>query len=486
MQPDATFWQRQNSCSPAYDLPHITAAPTLPDLPPLELIISAPSGKLVYHFSYPKKTRVDASVLSLSAALVAYQATTKEKISLITIPRGLVLSTVIDIFHIHVSSRDRRTPPHLLHTLSRAAVIALMTALSGAFSPHLRTNPSFDPASLGSSLDSIIDVTLKDALTYPLPYALHAPVSLPALSAPRNSLSRLLHRVYAKCSNVEHALVLTASPPFPHCIVASVSSANNPLRDSDLLLINACAPRRADDIPLVRRLYLQSHTYHRGFYACFRAVQLRLDPDDYEDFKRQVGRTWTPEWTSAGGDVVWVVALANDTSDCEKFLNMVNDDLDRHPAAKDLMVSMERPWTLMEISEAAGIIENDKQFLKAVVVIERHRVAGSMGAFEHNIGIVMVSALVIWDQDPSLDSLNIRREGQIMVVTQNGFRIVVVERRFLLCFDDQMEEYRSLKVSKEQLAPYLNRITSQLIPHDEKCTVEPPTPLANFLIPFRS
>ena len=486
MQPDATFWQRQNSCSPTYDLPHITAAPTLPDLPPLELIISAPSGKLVYHFSYPKKTRVDASALSLSAALVAYQATTKEKISLITIPQGIVLSTVIDIFHIHVCSQDRRTPSHFLHTLSRAAVIAAMTALSGAFSPHVRTNPSFDPASLRSSLDPIINVTLKDALTYPLPYALHAPVSLPALFAPRASLGRVLHRAYAKCPNVEHALVLTASPPFPHRVVASISSSNYPLRDSDLLLINACAPRRADDIPLIRRLYLQSHTYRRGFYTCFRAVQLRLDPDDYEDFKRQVGRTWTPEWTSAGGDVVWVVALATDTSDCEKFLNMVDGDLDRHPAAKDLMVSMERPWTLTEISDAARIVENDSQFLKAVVVIDRHRVAGSVGAFEHNIGIVMVSALILWDQDSNLDSLNIHREGKIMVVTQNGFHIVVVERRFLLCFDAQMEKERSLKISKEQLTSYLNRIISQLIPHDEKCAVEPLTPLANFLIPFRS
>lgn len=498
---DALFWHRMNHKSPEHDLPHMTSTPRRPRIPLLELHVSTSAGKPLLHFNY-NPAAPDANTSSsqyarssaLCATAVAYQAATNNAVRVVRAPSGVLVSLVIDQFHITVSSKSRQTSPQLLLALARISVAILYTTLSTGFSAFLASHANADVAHHTRPAQKMLQTILLDAITYPLPYTLLKPVSLPCPMSPgsRSAVSHILRRALNRCPPMAHALIFSASPPYPRRIIATVSPSNAQLSPIDTLFLMTIPPLRADDtLRTPERLYLQSDDFSRASEVFLRLVQLRLDPDDYEIFRNAVGGSeWRPEWNGSSSDSVWVMGVAR--KGCDKnigrdFLDCVEDSLDRASASRDVMVSMERPWTLKEIK--VSIETEIRQNTKAVLLLEQRRIIGTMDSFGLDIGACIIETLMQWDGNQrDVDPIHALRSKNFIVVNFpcQKLRIVLWQRRFVVVFSDCISNERALRVCEKIYVPWLKRFASCLVPEQERATIPPRTPLAGILSPFHS
>lgn len=257
----------------------------------------------------------------------------------------------------------------------------------------------------------------------------------------------------------------------------------------DIMLLFNLAPLRADESPrLPQRVYLQANEFSSASGVVMRPVQLRLDPDDFEQFKSAVGGAhWRPEWNAAGGGVVWIMGLVRKSvGETEKvgnkFLDFVEDGLDRKSATKDLLVSMERPWRLEDMSLAvAGKV---KDAVKAVVVIGNGRISGTIGSFTYELGIALMETLVRWDQeDMSVRSPLVSRTKNSIVARfpEQSIFVVMWFRKYVVCFSDSVDEHQSLVATEKLFVPWMKRFSSSLVPEHDRAVIPSEMLLPKFL-----
>lgn len=502
-----------NSSSPMLDLPEMAAVPIPPSLPLLELLVSTSAGKPLLHFAYghdrqsgvintvntsvaPAPHRPPLAISSLAAASTAFQHATSSRPREVITPHGVLISLVADPFHVHVSSQGRHTPPVFLRGLARVALSTLYFSLSAAFPRFLASRPNADVSYALAPARKLVAAALLDALTYPLPHLLLASVPLPCPTSPssRAAIADVLRRALLKWRDVlTHAAIFTASPPFPRRVVATAAPANRELSPTDLLLLMNLAPLRLDDeVLLPERVYLQADDFSKASWVALRSVHLRLDPDDYERFKSAVGGAqWRPEWNAAGGDMVWIVGIVRKAAGREKvseeFLDFVEDALDRKSATRDLMVCMERPWTLDDMT--LSIEPEVKACVKAVLLIERDKFIGTVGSFSHAVGVAVMQTLVRWDRvDMSVQSPLLLRSKNSLVARFPACNILVVmwHRKFVVCFDGNADVDDAVTATEKAIVPWMKRFRCSIVPEHDRATVPPQTPLAGILSPFHS
>lgn len=227
-------------------------------------------------------------------------------------------------------------------------------------------------------------------------------------------------------------------------------------------------------------MFLHSAGFRVPYNTHARSVELRLDPDHYESFKNAVGGAdWRPEWTSAGSDVVWIIALSTRRSDQpDKFLDFVERRLDRSRAARDVIISMEKPWIVDDIHGIAEV----KRYIKGVVLMHKHRIVGTIGAFTHENGIALLRSLL-------KRSFALHERGRRWKsVHSPEFRLQAVcfEEKYLLTMDDCVPLQKTIHVMETAIVPWLKKFTDYLLPEQDRVTVQPATPLSGFLAPFDS
>lgn len=496
---DTHFWTRMNRSDSAADLPHMAAVPRPPpDLPSIELIVATPAGKPLLHFSYAcdnaaahAPSRPRQQLVSLSAACVAFQGATRDAVHSVASPAGVFVSMHVQSFHIVASSSDRSTPIHFLIALVRLAVASLNAVLSASFADVLLSRPNTDAGRILDEVDAFLQTVLLNAITYPVPYAFVSAATLPCPTAPRSRsrVTRILRDILAESPlTTTHALLFTASPPLPRLLIAAASTANHQLTPLDILLLTCFAPHDTDkQPPEVQRVFLQTYGFRRASYVSLRNVHLRLDPDDFDTFKSAVGGTsWRPEWGSAGGDVVWILVVSRGPRDvrdaANTFLDTVENKLDRSTAVRDVMIAMERPWTLRDLPETMRL--SDVAAVRAMLLFDKSRVAGALGSFTHHVGLAVIKAIF---QPTEQRQAHSRDEDLYSThCTRSNLIVVVWRRSIVVCIDDSMSRQRALAVCAHQIVPWLQKCLRSLLPQHERVTVPHPTPLAHLLSPFDS
>lgn len=219
-----------------------------------------------------------------------------------------------------------------------------------------------------------------------------------------------------------------------------------------------------------------------------RAVQLRLDPDDFEPFKMAVGGArWRPEWNTAGGGVVWIMGLvrksAQDGEEVgEKFLDFVEEALDRKSATRDLLVCMERPWKLRDMTLATHTKVNNA--IQAVIVLSKDRISGTVGSFTHVLGVAVMETLFRWDRgDMSVSSRLVSRRKDSLVARFPAQKLVVMmwDRKYVVCFSDGVDEREGLEATERLLVPWMKRFSHSIVPEHDRAVVPPEMLLPKFL-----
>ncbi|CAN8068385.1 unnamed protein product [Agarophyton chilense] len=472
-----------NHASSEHDLPQMSATPKAPVIAPLEIVICTHAGKPLANYTFPHELpqRPLQSLGTLSAALVAFQA--QNAVRDVTSPNGRAVLVVHKCFHATAFTQDPRFPVTLLRTLVRSALTTVYSTLSSAIISHLYSFPNTDTRNLTSIVTPLLYTVLLDVITYPLPHVIQKPVTLPApVSTVRTPIAPLLHSALIKFSSMTHALVMTACAPFPRRLVSVAHPANFQLSDADLLTVMSIPPYRVDaECEIPERLFLHAGGFRTPCRLFTRSFELRLDPDDYEIFKEAVGGSeWRPEWTCAGsGDVVWLIALSTPMSDeGDLFLDYVEHLLDRSTAARDLMISMEKAWTLDDIDGIGSV----KHHIKGIVLIDEHRIVGTIGAFAHANGVGMIRCLL----QPG--ELGVERSANWTAVhlAHEKLRAVCWGKRYIVCADDAMTVQEVVSLMQEKIIPWVKRFTESLTPGQDRVTVQPATPLSGMLSPFDS
>lgn len=261
----------------------------------------------------------------------------------------------------------------------------------------------------------------------------------------------------------------------------------------DVLLLINLPPLRPDEASVPpERVYLQADDFLKASWVAMKAVQLRLDPDDYEQFKSAVGGAhWRPEWNAAGGDMIWIMGIVRKAAGREnvgkEFLDFVEGALDRKSATRDLMVCMERPWTLDDMT--LPIEPKLKAGVKAVILMETNKISGTAGSFGHNLGLAVMQTVIRWDRvDMSVQSPLLWRTKNSLVsrFPVFNFFVVMVHRRFVVCFDNEVDEGDALVATEKAFVPWMKRFRCSIVPEHDRATVPPQTPLAGILSPFVS
>eukprot|EP00178_Gracilaria_changii_P005420 TRINITY_DN188_c0_g1_i7.p1 TRINITY_DN188_c0_g1~~TRINITY_DN188_c0_g1_i7.p1 ORF type:complete len:485 (+),score=46.00 TRINITY_DN188_c0_g1_i7:4404-5858(+) len=479
---EESFWTRMNHASSAHDLPQLSATPKAPATLPIELLICTYAGKPLTHFAFPPNLprRPLQSLVTLSATLVAFQA--QNEVRDVTSSEGRLVSVVHNCFHAMAFTHDSSFPIPLLRTLVRSALTIVYSTLSSAIIAHLHTFPNADTSNLTPLVSPLLDTVLVDVITHPLPHVIQKAASLPApVPSMRSPVAPLLRSALCKFPTITHALVMTACAPFPRRLISVAHPANFQLSDADLLTVMSIPPYRANakcEIP--NSLFLQTGGFRTPFKAHARSFELRLDPDDYEAFKEAVGGSeWRPEWTSAGGDVVWLLALSTPASDeGDKFLDHVEDILDRSTAARDLMISMEKRWSLDDIEGIADV----KHHIKGVVLINRHRIVGTIGAFTHANGVAMMRCLL----QPGELGVERSQTWTSVHLARVQLRALCWEKRYIVCTEDCMSLPDVIGMMQDKIVPWLKKFTDSLVPDQDRITVQPATPLSGLFSPFDS
>lgn len=406
---------------------------------------------------------------------------------------SLTLFLRIGAIHAVVSAQDPQIPVSYLRALVRIALHAVYMTLSSAFGDFLSKRANADVA------EEFIDPThllaqcaLNDALAHPLPYCL-APLPLHCPTGPsfRAGVIEILRQALVRWKEaVKYALVFTASPPYPRKLIATGGHANKRMSPMDVNMLMSLVPgSRNERMGTLERVYLQSERFEKACSIVARPVELRLQPEDFETFRTAVGgTTWRPEWNTAGGDVVWVMALVKRGAETvgEQFLDLVEEQLDRQIVTRDLMVCMERPWTLADMHVAMK--ETVREGVRAIVFIGGRRITGTVGSFAYREGLQVMRCLGEWEtKDMKVEAGDVERGRDWLVIKferDRGF-VVLWKGRFAACFDGRVDVEEAKRAVGSQLVPWMKRFKSSLLPEHEHAYIPPQTPLAGILAPFQ-
>lgn len=500
---DAYFWARQNSASSQLDHPQMESSPRRPSHPDFELFIASPAGKPLYYFAYDDThhehpcydqsatPRPQASITSLSATLTAFQEATFNRVSVINTDLTTYLTFVHNALHVVLVSRQRPAPILFLQAILRLAVVGANFCLSASLGDYLRSRPNARPSF--TPVERILNSALLDAIAHPLPYSLLKPVVLSASTTPsnRNQLGQLISDVLLNHTDVSHAIMFTAGPPFPSRLIISCSPVLTELSPLDLLLLSSLpSPDSIGSNPDPVKVYPQAWNFRKGVHVVSRFIQLRLHSDHYETFKRAVGgQMWRPEWTQHPPHTVRLVTLSSSVSSAIECLDDVEQVLDRASAITSLLISMERPLCVQPFG-IHGVRD-------VIVIKDEKRLAGSLGSFCYTAGIstlitlqnarTVSSSLTGTSKPKDLAVLKDKR-AFLTRFSKWGLRVILWDSRFVILFDlataDDDEE--AVRVCRDIIIPQLDRFVSFIVPVEERTVVHRKTLLAGFLAPFTS
>jgi hypothetical protein len=540
------FWRIQ------HELPALAVATAPKPMPYVELLVASPAGKLVVHFCHghvpgadvdEKYNRSHPEVLSLCAASAAFADIAPDVRSIVT-PGGVVFFASTHALHVTVAAADPTFPVPILASLARLAVAFLAACLSSNLVTTLVARPHFDLAPHFAPFRPHLDALLSRALAHPLPYASLFPLSLPCPIAPssRGDIVDILRSALAHSPGLAtHALLLTASPPFPRKLIAVASPSAAPLTPLDMLILSSLPPADTTSIatdtavnsrsPLPSRIFLQSTAHAQPSVVSVSAVDLRLNPDDYDRFQTAVGgRDWRPEWGPGGGDVMWVIVVArfvvpsspsSSVPPVESGLVQsqkaaaicgaaIKASLDTSRATRDLIVAMERPWMVNDIPALAG----DRERLAAVhgiVIMSRDRMSVTIGASDHELGAAFTNALLSQRSNPGRRTgskrahveSNIdhdddvegerRRAGSIedsgiwhVADRFRGFKIFGCGSVTMAALSLSTPHDSALALFTDYILPWTKRYRRSLVPEFDRAVLQPRTPLGDIFAPFSS
>jgi hypothetical protein len=425
---DVLFWERMASLDPLLDRADMTASVAFPrPMPFVELIISTPAGKPVYHFSHGylpvvapeldstletfQRPRQD--LLALCAMAVAFAGIAPD-VSHVRTQAGALFFASTHSLYVAVAAADSRFSVPILASLARLTVAFVTAVLSANLVTALSNRPNIDIAPHLEPYTSYLSGLLRRALAHPLPYATLSPPSLPCPTSPssRSSIVELLRSSIAKASPlVSHGIVMTASPPLPRKLIAVAAPHGSPLTPLDIHILTSIPPEpvtadqndagQGEESTNLELIYLQSTGHIIPYLVTHIFVELKLRADDYDVFNEAVGgNDWRPEWSARGGDIVSVLVCAKAGLQKEEnssraaaaaCIRDIERRLSGARAVRDIIVAMERP---LDISDVPGVsIAGKSVFLKSLVVFSRERLAATIGGTDHAIGEALVDAL---------------------------------------------------------------------------------------------
>jgi hypothetical protein len=546
---DDGFWRVQHT------VPALTVATAPKPMPYVELLVASPAGKPVLHFIHGllpaagARTEVpydrpNLEVQSLCAASAAFAGVAPEVRSIIT-PGGVVFFASTHALHVTAAAADPTFPVPVLASLARLAVAFLALCLSANLVVTLTARPNFDLAPHIAPFRSHLDTLLSHALAHPLPYASLSPPSLPCPTSPssRADIVDIVRCALAQPPALAtHALLVTASPPFPRKLIAVAAPSAAPLTPLDTLILASLPPADPSDsigLPATSclsrssRVYLQSTGHSQASVVSMTAVDLRLNPDDYDTFQAAVGgRDWRPEWESAGGDVVWVIVVArlplfstsassSSAASCPAVIDAllqaqkaaaqsaaaIQSSLDMSRATRDLIVAMERPWMVADVRK----LTNDPVKLAAVhgiIIMSHDRMSATIGASDHELGAAFTNALLsqrgysggdtaesLYSVGSNLDQKDetedLRRKLSFdhndiwrSVDDARGFQIFGCGRATMAAFSLSTPRAVALFIFTDCILPWTKRYHKALLPEFERVFVQPRTLLGDLFAPF--
>lgn len=592
---DDAFWERMNRVDSDADLPSMAISASHPhDMPYVELLVATPAGKPVFHFQHghipdrfmrhaepeqkpepmpstfparllrgwsqslrsvtPSKrprrrvsredsldstdepiefVRPPAQTLSLCAASVAFAAVAPD-VQTITTRAGTIFLAATHSLHVSVASAEPTFPRAALASLARLTIAFLSASLSAGIVVTLSERPHFDLTPHMAPFRAPLSALLRHALAHPLPYACLTPTVLPSTIAQplRAHMARGVRATLRRSDPlVSHALLLTASPPFPRRIILSAAPASAKLTELDLFVLSTLLPEDFKEVKaaangiqdiLPRRVFLQC-TRHTQAYALHAVhCQLRLQAEDFEMFEAAVGGDkWRPEWNAHGGGSVWILVLARVPDRAPERARLAAREcasslartLDTSRGVPDILVAMERPLDVCTVAAAAATADvteaRMRSVLLGVVVFSADRVVTTIGASDHELGYSIVRALYSEkrtalptdsstnDADPQITATSIpaatapasnaKQAALWYVDLADARHRVVGNAQFCIAVcraDKSLAEARALFL--DALLPWALEQQNALLPESDRVTVPPRTLLGDFLAPFPS
>lgn len=517
------------------DLPEMARSASKPrTLPRVEVLVATSAGKPVFHFMHGQTPCAHATgeggmvverdplhVLSLCATMAGFAAVAPH-VQTVTTRSGVVFFSSSSSLQVAVSAADRTFPVPLLTGLARLAVSFILFALSIRIVDALVARPHLDVTSVMAPLREQLTRLMSYALAHPLPYATALAPSLPCPTTPtsRNAVTELLRSAVVRSNPaVTHAMILTASPPFPRKLISTASPSGAPLSTMDKLIL---ASLLSDDCRLSNsicptRVYLQSSGYERPFVVATSSTSLRLHADDYKLFETAVGgSSWRPEWGSCGGDIVWIIVIAafsssSESSDALCFAKAcaktIEESLWGSRAVRDLVVAMERPWVVSDIPSLMQQGIHTRIFV--IAVMSDDRIVATLGATDHSHEILLLKALRAssWLRHSSRsfrvsatrkrDHLSAEtKPNDVMIVDSTRkiwkyaeneqHQVYGQERNVLVAFDGKFAENHARCVFTNLILPWVRRFRRSLLSEFDRADVPPRTMFRNLLSPFSS
>lgn len=352
---DPTFWSRQHSIIPDDDHPHSLLSPRPPPTP-LNLLISTPSGKPLFHYSHPHPTPLQAT-LTLAAAVSVFQQTTSVRcidfgVRILFYPHGS--------YHVVIVGGG--------HQIVERCLVAVKSLLSCWAEKHLAEGRHIN---LTEVQESILCNAIEQILTYPFPYLTRCIPVLPT----NQDRTRLFSNVTIPSNT--HLVITTASPPHPRRLIYSLTA----LSYDDLTLILSLPPPRADSTPpSLPKIYLPSTAYKTSFHVTIHSMELRLHPDHYDYFHRRVGENWQPEWNMGGGHIIWLIFLSRDPS--PRIVDTVIEQLDRSRGTTDVILSMELAPTV------ESVLGKYATYVSCILFIESGSIVCTQGGWGGNEDLI--------------------------------------------------------------------------------------------------
>lgn len=496
---DAQFWKRMTSLDCALDSPGMSSSNPDTSGYNIDVIIASAAGKPLLHFGHIGSkgnsqpgvtTRSLEELVSLSAACVAFRHATNCRIRSVVSPSGIILSTSFEVLHVTVSASDRSLPLDFLVALAKVSVSGILFLLSTGFVAALERRPTLDFGSKADFVQQVSALFLRRGVLYPLSCSFDASVILPCPANP-DSLSRLgsmLTSALHSQVGLTHALVFSASPPFPHRLISSVAPVHSQLSAMDIFLISALLPTTAKQKPVLPdRVFLQESSFRKASMLFARLVELRLAFDDFSDFRTSVGGDdWRPDWSGDGAGSIWMVCIGDLTAERgetlqksgDAFLRDMENKLDRDRTSKGLMVYLERPLRVSDISPLIHPI-------RGVIVLHRQRLVATVGALDHKTGLVVLQSLKHREEmrleknssKSPLEPLYILLPGKVAVVSEPGRYVFV---------DAGLEETQAISLCKQLVFPWISANILRLFPSESYVTLAPNTPLSALFAPFQS
>lgn len=507
------------------------------NMPYVELLVASPAGKPVFSFSHgyvpgvstryardiamgeagstrESFTRPLAQGLSLCAASVAFSAVAPD-VRCIRSPAGVIFFASTHSLHVTAAAADPAFPTPVLASLARLSVAFLAAVLSANLMHTLQTRPSFDISPHLAPSTPHLNKLLSRALVHPLAYSSVAAPLLPCPTTPasRSALGAILtSAVMGSPSCVTHALLMTASPPFPRKVITVAAPSTHSLSPLDLLILSSLVPELQPDkthdssesepVSMPHRVFLQSTAHSVPYVLSSAPVELRLQADDYEAFEAAVGgRAWRPEWDASGGDVVSVLVLAKASTStyaqcaADDCVRTICASLSESRASRDLIVAMERPWLVRDIG---GLREDSvlHDAVKGIIVFSASgdRMVATVGASDHELGMSFTRALGNsgWAADSAgaermsrRGSNEVRRKKIWRAVDEaHGVRIIGFERRVLIAVDFAMPEADAERMFTDVVLPWEKRYHMSLCSEFDRVALPVRTMFGHLLAPF--